>query len=667
MKNRIPLLLLLLSGAFAGNSLIAQNGDADAKDRDNIPPRLRNQQDEFDNGNYMFPAQKRSNWSVGVMLGSAFESSDVKATPGYGLGVNVQKALGHTFSLRGQATGGVMTGQNYEYTRGYFSGWVKNPWVYQQGLTPTTVGNTGTSADTIRTYFDYKNFKDPRRVYYNYRTTWFDASIQGVANLNNINFYKEQNKFGLYATAGAGFMGYHTLVDVLDKDGKIYNFDNVKGIPQTRPSFFKFPGVKSDAMKEQFAVRGVSGYFDNLKKSHYESWAENHADEQSLNFGTYKDARGVSQKRSLTINPFINASVGMVYRISRRIELGLEHRIAWTNDDLLDGQRWQENGVKRPFVTTFIPGQGGGIRTINIGNTAMTRDFDSYHFTAIVMNVRLGKGEESLWWSNPLSEMYGSVADTRKLVKQVSEDTDGDGIPDLFDQEPDTPEGELVDSKGRTLDSDEDGVPDTGDEQRFTPKGCDVDNRGVALDGDSDNVPDCFDQELNTTAGSYVDAKGRGIVMPKFDCKDCTKELEARIKELENRPIPQPQVIQGGVVQAACNLPSVHFDLDRTNVKQEFYPQLYQVARYMLDNPSTRIRVSGYTDRGGDAISRKRVENTINFLVGNFGVDRSRFETVFEGGGGVGVYTGSASGSGKAPQHASLDYMNRRVDFSCIQ
>lgn len=617
MKSRI-LLILLVAFLSGGNSLWAQGEDKEEEGRDNVPPRLRNQQEDFDNGNYMFPAQKRSNWSIGVLLGSAFESSDIKAQPGYGLGLNIQKALGHTFSIRGQATGGVMTGQNYQGTRGYFSGGrSRNPWAQ---------------------YYWGGGFAMPDLVYYNYRTTWFDATIQAVANLNNINFYKEQNKWNLYATAGPGFMMYHTMNDVLNANGVKYDFSTVP-IITPKNSLWAFGKERKTLNDAIFKVRGLNGLFANLKKSSYESLSESHFDEQGIVFGSYTDKDGNKQKKYWVWNPSINASAGITYRISRRLEIGAEHRIAWTNDDLLDGQRWQENGAKPGF-----------------GRTANTRDFDSYHFTALTFAVRLGKGEESMWWVNPLAEMYGSVADTRKLVKGVSEDADGDGVPDIFDQEPDTPEGTIVDTKGRTLDSDEDGVPDSYDEQKFTPKGCDVDNRGVANDGDGDSVPDCFDQELNTDPGMYVDAKGRGIKMPeipKFDCKDCLKDL----------PV---QPVQTQVVETACNLPSVHFDLDRTNVKQEFYPDLYQVARFMLDNPGKRILVSGYTDKGGEAVIKKRVDNVINFLVGNFGIDRSRFDIAYGAtANGVTVYTGGG-GSGKAPQHAPLDYMNRRVDFTCI-
>jgi Domain of unknown function (DUF4139)/N-terminal domain of unknown function (DUF4140) len=124
----------------------------------------------------------------------------------------------------------------------------------------------------------------------------------------------------------------------------------------------------------------------------------------------------------------------------------------------------------------------------------------------------------------------------------------------LVDREPDTPEGELVDNKGRTLDSDEDGVPDTGDEQRFTPKGCDVDNRGVALDGDNDHVPDCLDYELNSPANESVDSKGRSInkknlnfVTTEMLKNQIDMRLQGQTKTEENIPLLMHETHQATV------------------------------------------------------------------------------------------------------------------------
>ena len=44
----------------------------------------------------------------------------------------------------------------------------------------------------------------------------------------------------------------------------------------------------------------------------------------------------------------------------------------------------------------------------------------------------------SMWWNNPLKESYS------KDTKRLTEDSDADGAPDMFDKDPETPEGEKV-------------------------------------------------------------------------------------------------------------------------------------------------------------------------------------------------------------------------------
>jgi outer membrane protein OmpA-like peptidoglycan-associated protein len=651
MRSSRFFLAVLLAGTFTTNSVMAQESK-------NVPKRLEKQEQAFKDGNYMFPAQKKSNWAIGLMVGPAFISSDVKAGAGGGIGGTLQKAFGHAFSLRGQLTTGITTGQNYQWAQGYANHGNANPWQkYYGSVKNGLLGTPGTKA---------------RNVFYNYRMTWMDASVQGVVNLNNINFYKEQNKWGFYATGGFGASAYSTYVDALDlsyaemKDRTLtaaeiaqhrYNFDNVSNFtPTTKTNIFSFFGKqKKPILDELHAIRQGSWIGGKI----YETRAEAHTDEQQFNFP-------FGDKRTYIVNPFINASVGVLYKISRRIDVGIEHRIAWTNDDLLDGQRWQEHG-------------GAEIGGLYYGRTAMTRDFDSYHFTAVLVNFRLGKGEESMWWNNPLSEMYGSIADTRKIVKGMTEDNDNDGVPDIFDKDPETPEGERVDVTGRALDNDLDGFPDSKDAEPFTPKPCanDVDNNGKAKDSDNDHVPDCFDDEPNSPANAYVDARGRNIPIPKeLKCEDCEQKWrEAMDKYMEenkgkinignNTNPPVDPVINTGY--QPCNLPSIHFDADRVNVKQEFYPDIYAVARYMIDNPIVKVKVTGHTDKtgaGADLVIKKRVENVINMLVSQYNIDRNRFVTEFTG--NVGINAGTSGSNPKQPKDEALGYLNRRVDFSCV-
>ena len=60
-------------------------------------------------------------------------------------------------------------------------------------------------------------------------------------------------------------------------------------------------------------------------------------------------------------------------------------------------------------------------------------------------------------------------------------DTDGDGVFDINDECPGTPNGVKVDAKGCPIDSDGDGIPDYLDKEPHSASGALVDNQGVTL------------------------------------------------------------------------------------------------------------------------------------------------------------------------------------------
>ena len=545
------------------DSLRNAYNDHPFEDSVNVPRKSEWQQWAYERSYYRFPAAKKNNWSVGINGGLAMTSSDVKARLSWGVGANVRKALGHLFSLRVAYATGVMKGQNWRRN----AGWLKNH-AYN--------GRNDPAADYRQTNYPY--------VWYNHRTVFHDAALQGIIHLNNINFYKENPRWGLYALAGFGGSFYKTSVNALDAEGRIYDFS---GIVDAR-----------EISQRRQAIKELKELMDDT----YETPAEGHIDEEKVG--------------KFLFNPALMAGFAIGYKVNRRIELVLEERLTWTNDDLLDGHRWEET-------------------------LTLTRDFDTYHYASLGINFRLGKGEESFWWSNPLNQPYEQLQETKDKVDLFTGDADGDGVADLFDQEPDTPEGAPVDSHGVTLDTDKDGVPDYKDKEPYSPIGMPVNKDGVTLDDDKDGVPNGIDLEPNTPDGALVDNQGREIVIP----------------------------VGGGGAPTEILLPMIHFDLDRDEIKKDFYPQMYYVGQLMRNHPEMLILITGHTDvrqteKYNIELSLRRAENAKAFLVENFGIDPNRFNIEYRG-----EENNLIMGlpDNYNPKFEDKHYLNRRVEFKIVE
>ena len=397
-----------------------------------------------------------------------------------------------------------------------------------------------------------------------------------------------------------GLMAYNTTTNALDANGDPYEYSGIGRINNDPGS--PFIGGRREVIDE----------LKTLLDDTYETRAEFHNNEEGLRLGG----------DTFTVNPFITVAGGVHFRINRRLELETEYRIGIPLDDLLDGARFQESG-------------------------ALTRDFDTYTQITVGLNFRIGPGEESLWWTNPLADMRSDIREAKQVARQLTDDRDKDGVPDLYDLEVDTPPGVPVDSRGRVLDSDGDLIPDHKDAQPFTPKGCDVDSNGIAIDSDGDGVPDCYDKEPNSGAGALVDAKGITINFPDMSSSSSTN-------------------IYGSEM---CILPIVYFDLDKDNVKPEFYPELYYIAQVLKSNADLKIRAVGHADNRATAkynqdLSERRVTNAVNFLTETYGIDPARFEIVYRG-------EDQAQIPGLPDQYGNklepLHSANRRVEFECVK
>ncbi|MDP9230931.1 MAG: OmpA family protein, partial [Bacteroidota bacterium] len=374
------------------------------------------------------------------------------------------------------------------------------------------------------------------KVFYNYRSKVQDLALEGVFTLNNIRFHKAKTGFNVYGFIGIGATTYETKV----------NSHNGTAI-------YDFSGISGDVYKNRKDTRDA---LKSLMDDSYETPAENQGVRRPKLFGN-------------TLKPAGHVGAGVAFKISKRLNLALEDRFTTVKDDLLDGQRWAEQ----------TPGQ-----------PVLTRDFDSYNFLSLGLNINLGaKAVEPLWWLNPLDYAYSEIRNPRlmRLPKPVLPDADGDGITDQFDQEQ-------------------------------TPQGCPVDSHGVSRDTDGDGVPDCRDKELITpTYCQPVDADGVG----KCPCPDSTCFGMMR---------PMDCATTLGA------LPSVTFSGKSVTVSSDAASLLASVAARMRNNPDCRVVVIGYcsSTKQEQQLSWDRVNAVINYLVEKEGIsgDRLIFNYAQEGG-----------------------------------
>lgn len=138
------------------------------------------------------------------------------------------------------------------------------------------------------------------------------------------------------------------------------------------------------------------------------------------------------------------------------------------------------------------------------------------------LNIYLGKAEEHADWYIA-TDKYATkdeLATQINSIKDMLKDSDGDGVPDYLDSEPNTQVDARVDSKGVTIDSDGDGVMDHLDKCPFLPgpasqEGCPtekivqtVDYIQKAIDDGYVNVFYSFDSDkplaYSVSAAQYV-------------------------------------------------------------------------------------------------------------------------------------------------------------------
>lgn len=207
------------------------------------------------------------------------------------------------------------------------------------------------------------------------------------------------------------------------------------------------------------------------------------------------------------------------------------------------------------------------------------RAFNGTFYNATLgLSFYLGGNEQHAdWYANDgLTNRVNALENRVTDIENKMVDSDNDGVPDYLDLEPNTPAGNMVDTKGRSIDLNKNGIPDSYEDY--------FDSR-YAMKGDKSN--DTFSTKDANTAADLIN---QGYVAVYFDFdKSAPKNVEA------------------------------------TNF----------LITYLRSNPSATVDVNGFADSVGNVnynqrLSERRAKNVAKILE-QAGISSSRINVVANG------------------------------------
>ncbi len=479
-------------------------------------------------GQAKYSAKPKSMWELGIHAGPAFVSGDVEAPfpAGYGFGLHLRKAINYTLSWRVDAT--------YQSSKGYDArsfNYLESERTYQQNVATVPELNAYANEDI-----------DSDNIHRNYKANILGLTLEGVLNIGNVLFHAPSNKWNFYGIVGGGLDFPKTSVDLLH-DGVAYDFSGVsEGLDLTTQD------GRNESRKRLKDL--LDGDFET------EGGIEN----DIITFGDHK-----------TIIPHFHFAIGLSRKLSKRINLGIEHRILISDNDLLDAFEDRTNFDES--TSNDIP-----------------------HYTSVRLGINLGSFEkrvEPLYWVNPLDGAFNDLAELKQRPKFDLTDSDGDGVIDMTDQEVNTPAGCAVDTRGVTLDSDGDGVVDCKDQEPYSPPGFEVDAKGVAQNPEPYLTEDQVVELINTRAANMDANLNWFLPMIHFD--------------LDKYYVK----------------PEFYGSLHNVAAVMKSHPDLKIVATGFADNRNS----SDYNN----VLSYNRANEAINYLVNNYNFPRSRFLLNYKG------------------------------------
>ena len=161
---------------------------------------------------------------------------------------------------------------------------------------------------------------------------------------------------------------------------------------------------------------------------------------------------------------------------------------------------------------------------------------------------------------------------------------------------------------------------------------------------------------------SRLSAKGYGKTRPTADnATDAGKQKNRRIDAIIDCVLDVKEL--AAPPDRLCLTLKVEFATDSAEITPRYYDEVNKVGEYMKKYPTTSAVIEGHTDNVGAPehnmkLSQHRAESVVNYLVGNFGIERTRLSAKGYGASRRIAYNNTAEGRQK----------NRRINaiIDCV-
>ncbi len=356
-----------------------------------------------------------------------------------------------------------------------------------------------------------------------------------------------------------------------------------------------------------------------------------------------------------TTDLVIPIGIGVKYHLSKKYSITGEYCYRTTNSDKLDG-----------FYKLLSAS-------------------DKFSFFGVGVTYHIGNQSKDLEWVNPLQTVYNDLYSMKAKIDLLIKDTDLDGVPDLYDREPNTEAGSKVYGDGSAVDSDMDSIPDINDFEPFSEKNAKVDPFGrtinkyaksiIPVDSSVKEIENKSDSQSNGYVNVPVtrienEKENLNVTLPKtvIDNKmnadsNATKTLKA--DEMPSNPIKLNPAIPNtdsinklnpeskSLYENYADVPSVYFASEESKITAKHFKTLDYIAQVLKNNPSINYNIIGICDNSGNLqynldLSKRRAESVKRYLEKNFNIDPNRL---------------SISTIGTYEMINGNNQMNRRVDF----